>query len=214
MMSLPFDILSENYVKPKLFLCEVDKTKICELETIEMSGAFKFNAYSELTFTVPRAYTNIITGETDVNPFYDKIEALRLVYLEGFGYFEIQEPDIESDGIREVKNVTAYSLEYSLSQKYLEGIKINKGTYDSYEVINGLGSIVLYDPLNYSLTDLVLEKVYGWEFEVETTLRNIVRDFDISRVSIYDFITQEICERFNCFAVFDTINNKIKHRKR
>ena len=73
MMSLPFDILSENYVKPKLFLCEVDKTKICELETIEMSGSFKFNAYSELTFTVPRAYTNIITGETDVNPFYDKI---------------------------------------------------------------------------------------------------------------------------------------------
>ena len=68
----------------------------------------------------------MITGETDTNPFYNKIEALRLIYLEGFGYFEIQEPEIISDGIREVKNVTAYSLEYTLSQKYLEGIYIDK----------------------------------------------------------------------------------------
>jgi hypothetical protein len=125
-LRLPYDILSQNYVKPKLYLCETDKQKICELDTIDMKASLKFNAYSELTFTVPRSYTNMITGKTQVNPFYNKIEALRLVYLQGFGYFEIQEPEIESDGIREAKNVTAYSLEYTLAQKYLEEEKLQK----------------------------------------------------------------------------------------
>ena len=126
-MRLPKDLLSGTYRKPSVFLCETDKTRICELETIDMSATFKFNAYSELAFTVPRTYTNMITGETQVNPYYNKIEALRLIYLENFGYFEIQDPEIVSDGIREVKNITAYSLEYTLSQKYLDNIKINTG---------------------------------------------------------------------------------------
>ena len=106
-MRLPKDLLSESYRKPSVFLCETDKQKICELETIDMRASLKFNAYSELTFTVPRTYTNMITGETQVNPHYNKIEALRLIYLESFGYFEIQDPEIVSDGIREAKNITA-----------------------------------------------------------------------------------------------------------
>ena len=134
-VKLPFDILSQNYVKPKLYLCETDKQRICQLETIDLNGSFKFNAYSELTFSVGRTYINMVTGETLINPFYNKIEALRLVYLEGFGYFEIQDPEIVSDGIKEIKNVTAYSLEYRLSQKYLEDFKINTGEADSLEVI-------------------------------------------------------------------------------
>ena len=215
-MRLPFDILSQNYVKPKLYLCETDKTKICELETISMSGSFKFNAYSELTFTVPRTYTNMITGETDVNPHYNKIESLRLVYLDGFGYFEIQEPEIESDGIREVKNVTAYSLEYTLSQKYLEDFYINTGESNSVEVIVAGASriipVTLYNIAKpeLSLLDLALEKIYGWQIgHIDDSLKTMSRQFEISRASIYDFIVQDICEKFNCYAVFDTINNKI-----
>ena len=161
-MRLPKDILTGNMTRPRLFLCEIDKSKICELDPIELSGSFKFNAYSEITFTVGRTYTNMITGETQVNPFYNKIEALRLVLLEGFGYFEIQDPEIISDGIREVKNISAYSLEYTLSQKYLEGFNINTGDINSLEVIYaGDGAIIpitLYPsnfkslyPINYNL---------------------------------------------------------------
>ena len=68
-MRLPKDILTGEITKPRLFLCQTDKTRICQLETVEMSGSFKFNAYSELTFTVGRTYTNMNTGETQVNPF-------------------------------------------------------------------------------------------------------------------------------------------------
>lgn len=215
-MKLPFNILEQNYKKPSLYLCEVDKQKICELEPINMSGSFKFNAYSELAFTVPRTYTNMITGETDVNPYYDKIEALRLVYLEGFGYFEIQEPEIESNGIREVKNVTAYSLEYTLSQKYLEEFYVNTGEINSIEVQVAGGSriipVTLYNEIKpeLSLLDLVLEKIYGWKIgHIDDSLKTMSRQFEISRASVYDFIVQDLCEKFNCYAVFDTIENKI-----
>ena len=215
-MKLPLDILSQNYVKPRLFLCETDKQRMCQLETTALSGSFKFNAYSELTFTVGRTYTNMVTGETQVNPFYDKIEALRLVELEDFGYFEIQEPEIFSDGLQEVKNVTAYSLEYRLSQRYLENFNINTGEVDSLEVIEAGTSrvipITLVNQVNkkLSLTDLCLEKIYDWKWgHIDDSLRTMSRQFEISRASVYDFIIQDICEKFNCYAVFDTINNKI-----
>ena len=215
-MQLPFDLLSQNYVKPKIFLCETDKQIICQLETINLSGSFKFNAYSELSFTVGRTYTNTTTGETLVNPFYDKIEALRLVYLEGFGYFEIQDPEIATDGIKEVKNVTAYGLEYRLSQKYLEEFKINTGEVDSLEVIEAAGSRIIPITLlndvnkNLSLLDLALEKIYDWSIgHIDDSLKTMSRQFEISRASVYDFIVQDLCEKFNCYAIFDTINNKI-----
>ena len=216
-MKLPFDLLSQNYIKPKLYLCETNKERICELETIELKGTFKFNAYSELTFTVARTYTNMTTGETQVNPFYDRIEALRLILLDGFGYFEIQDPEITSDGIREVKNITAYGLEYSLSQKYLEDFKINTGEVDSLEVINAKDEnniipISLYNEGNpeLSLLDLCMEKIYGWKVgHVDSSLKTMGRTFDVSRESVYDFIVQDICEKFNCFAIFDTLNNTI-----
>lgn len=215
-MKLPFDLLTQNYTKPQLFLCETDKTRICELKTIDLSGSFKFNSYNELRFSIGRTYINITSGITEVNPFYDKIEALRLVYLDGFGYFEIQEPEIVSDGIKEVKNVTAYSLEYSLSQKYLEEMYVNTGDANSIEVIQGggvsLGPIKLYNTENtkLSLLHIVLEKIYGWTIiHVDAALQKLTRTFEVSRTSVYDFITQDICDKFNCFAVFDTINNTI-----
>lgn len=213
-LRLPKDLLTETYIRPRLFLCETDKTKICELDVIDMSGNFKFNAYSELTFTVPRTYTNMITGETDVNLFYDKIEALRLVYLEDFGYFEIQTPEIVGTGMREAKNITAYSLEYNLSQKYLENMYVNTGETNDIGVdISGkITRIPLYNPANkkFSLLHLILEKTYNWTIgHVDSSLQNMYRSFEVSRASVYDFITQDLCEKFNCFAVFDTINNTI-----
>ena len=217
-MKLPYDILTKNYVKPQLFLCETDKKRICALDTIELSGTFKVNAYSELNFTLSRTFTNMITGETQVNPFYDKVEALRLVELEGFGFFEIQDPEISTDGIREVKEVTAYSLEYRLSQKYLENFKINTGEVDSVEVMVAGSNSIDIEPVRLvniekpelSLTNLALEKIYDWSWgHIDDSLTTMSRQFDISRASVYDFITQDLCEKFNCYAIFDTIDNKI-----
>ena len=179
-----------------------------------MTGTFRFNSYSELEFTVGRTYEDMISGEEKINPHYDKIEALRLIFLEGFGYFEIQDPEIVSDGIKEEKNVTAYSLEYSLSQKYLENFLINTGEIGSVEVTYAENTNTSVKPVSFyneqitslSLLHLVLEKIYGWKINhVDAALKSMTRTFEVSRASVYDFLTQDVCEKFNCYFVFDTI---------
>ena len=216
-MRLPKDILSGIYKKPRFFLCETNKDRICQLETYDTSASFKFNSMSELSFSVPRIYNNIITGETKPNPFYNKIEALRLIEIEGFGYFELQGPELTSDGIQESKSCTAYSLEYVLSQKYIEDFYVNRGTVDSIEGINAKSEkeiipVTLYNPSNkkLSLLHLALEKVYGWKIgHVDKQLQTLSRQFEVDRESVYDFLINEVCEKFNCYIVFDTINNTI-----
>ena len=216
MLKLPFDILAKNYTKPKFFLCETNKERICQLEVYNSSGLFKFNSMSELSFEVARSYNDMITGKSRTNPFYDKIEALRLIELDGFGYFELQGPELTSNGIHEAKSCKAYSLEYTLSQKYLENFYVNTGGVDSIEVINASSEneivpVVLYNPSNkkLSLLHLILEKVYGWKIgHVDASLQTLSRQFEIDRESVYDFIMNEICEKFNCYVVFDTFNNQ------
>lgn len=216
-MRLPHDILSGTYARPRLFLCETDKTKICQLDVTNLNGSFKFNSTSELTFEVGRIYNNLLTGENCVNPYYDKIEALRLLYLENFGYFEIQGPELTGNGIKESKNITAYSYEYTLSQKYLDNFYVNTGEVDSIEVINATDEnhivpVTLYNPSNkkLSLLHLILDKVYGWSIGyVDSSLQTLSRQFEVDRESVYDFLMNEVCEKFNCYIVFDTINNTI-----
>ena len=223
-MRLPKDLINPGvYTKPNIYLCETDKTRISQLETTGTKGSFKFNSYSEISFEVARTYNDLITGENKIFPYYDKIEALRLIEIENIAYFEIQGPELSSDGIKESKQVTAYSLEYTLSQKYLEDFYTANGRdewagsledlwqvkHNDYETVP---SIVLYDPTDSdaSVLDLILEKVYGWKIgHVDKSLWSLSRDFDIDRESVYDFIINEICEKFNCYAVFDTINNEI-----
>lgn len=216
-MRLPKDILFGVYTKPRLFLCETDKSRICQLETTNTSAALKFNAYSELSFDIARVYNNLATGETKINPFYSKIEAVRLIELEGFGYFELQGPELTSNGIEEKKVCTAYGLEYTLSQKYLEDFHVNTGTAQSLEVINAASEkdivpITLYNSTNpkLSLLHLVLSEIYGWRIgHVDASLQTLSRQFEVDRESVYDFLMNEVCEKFNCYIVFDTINNTI-----
>ena len=216
-MNLPFDLLSNTYTKPDLFLCETDKEKICKLDTTDTNASLKFNACSELSFDVSRVYNNMLSGETCTNPFYDKIEAPRLILVQNFGYFEIQSVELISDGIKEVKHITANSLEYVLSTKYLEDFYINTGRVDSLEVLNAkdpdnITPIVLYNASRpeLSLLHLILEKIYGWTIgHVDRQLQTLSRQFEIDRESVYDFIMNEICEKFNCYVVFDTVQNVI-----
>lgn len=223
-INLAKDALTGNYAKPNIYLCEVDKSIICKLETTNTRVSLKFNSYSEVSFEVARIYNDLITGETKPFPFYDKIEALRLIKVDGVGYFEIQSAEINSDGIKESKSVTAYSLEYTLSQKYLEDL-YNDGTIgsiDSNYIDNVYGGtlpsgtdyphITLYNQDNkqLSLLHIILEKAYGWSVgHIDTSLQTKSRQFNVDRTSIYDFIMNDICEMFNCYVVFDTVDNKI-----
>lgn len=209
-MQLPKDLLSDTYRAPNVVLCQTNKEKICKLNVTNLEGTFKFNAYSEISFDVPSIYCDIITGETKPTPYYDYVEGLRLVYLEGFGYFQLQDPEIDRNGIQEYKHINAYSLEYSLSQRYLENFIINEG--DVGDTVGSIDGVMLYnsDDIAHSLIHLVLQKAYGWTVgHIDDELQNQSRSFEIDRQSIYDFIMNDMCETFKCYVEFDTINNKV-----
>lgn len=209
-MQLPKDLLSDTYRAPNVVLCQTNKEKICKLNVTNLEGTFKFNSYSEISFDVPSIYCDIITGETKPTPYYDYVEGLRLVYLEGFGYFQLQDPGIDGNGIQEYKHINAYSLEYSLSQRYLENFIINEG--DVGDTVGSIDGVMLYnsDDIAHSLIHLVLQKAYGWTVgHIDDELQNQSRSFEIDRQSIYDFIMNDMCETFKCYVEFDTINNKV-----
>lgn len=209
-MQLPKDLLSDTYRVPNVVLCQTNKEKICKLNVTNLEGTFKFNSYSEISFDVPSVYCDLISGETKPTPYYNYIEGLRLVYLEGFGYFQLQDPEINGNGIQEYKHINAYSLEYSLSQRYLENFIINK--CDVGDTTGSIDGVVLYnkDDIKHSLIHLVLQKAYGWTVgHVDDELKNQGRSFEIDRQSIYDFIMNDMCNTFKCYVEFDTINNVV-----
>lgn len=217
-MQLPYNLITNTYTAPPVYLCEVDKTRICELNTIELSGTFKFNSYSEIEFEVPRIVTNTNAGENEIYSFYDKIEALRLIHMPGFGYFELQDPEETSDGIETTKSVNAFSLEYTLSHKYLVNFIINNpeiagniggGEPNSEEVDP---TVIFYNPNDpsHSLLHLILVKARGWNIgHVDESLAQQTRSFEIDRESIYDFLMNDVAETFKCYFVFDTENNLV-----
>ena len=137
-MRLPKNLFTGTYTKPKIFLCETDKQKIGVLNTTDTKVSLKFNTYSELSFNIDRTYIDILTGNKNTNLFYDRIEHPRLILLDNIGYFQIQDPDMSSDGFRESKTIVAYSSEYALSQKYITDLHINTGEVDSVEVREAL----------------------------------------------------------------------------
>ena len=217
-MQLPYDLVMDTYTSPKIKLCETNKKTICELHTVNLSGTFKFNSYSEISFEVPRVLIDTVTGETYIHPFYDKIEGLRLIYLDGFGYFELQNPSIFGNGIKESKTINAFSLEYTLSQKYLVNFIINTpdmegnigGGTPSSEIVDDL--VAFYNPNNvsYSLLHLALQKARGWNIgHVDESLKMQSRSFNIERQSVYDFLMNDVAKTFKCYFVFDTVNNLI-----
>ena len=132
-MNLPLNLFDGN-VNVRAFLCQPDKTIIGEVLPYEFNATFKFNTYSEISFNIDRHYNDLIAGETKVNPYYDLVESLRVIYLQGIGHFSIQDVD-ENISDNESKSVTCFSLEYTTGQKYLENFYVNTGEEGSIETM-------------------------------------------------------------------------------
>ena len=66
-MNLPLNLFDGN-INVRVFLCQPDKTIIGEILFYESNANFKFNTYSEISFTIDRYYNDWFDGETKVNP--------------------------------------------------------------------------------------------------------------------------------------------------
>lgn len=132
-MRLPQNLFDGD-VSVQVILCQPDKTRIGEILPYDKKGTLKFNSYSEISLTIDRYYNDLITGETKVNPYYDFIESPRIIELRGIGHFVIQDGG-ENIGDSETKSITAFSLEHSTGQKYLENFYVNTGEEGSVETM-------------------------------------------------------------------------------
>ena len=132
-MRLPQNLFDGD-ISVQVILCQPDKTRIGEILPYDKNGTLKFNSYSEISLTIDRYYNDLISGETKVNPYYDLIESPRIIELRGIGHFVVQDGD-ENIGDSETKSITAFSLEHSTGQKYLENFYVNTGEEGSVETM-------------------------------------------------------------------------------
>lgn len=158
-MNLPQNLFDGN-VSVQTFLCQPDKEIIGEILPYDFNATFKFNTYSEISFTIDRYYNDLFEGSTKINPYYDLIESLRVIYLSGIGHFIIQDVD-EDISENESKSITCFSLEYSTGQKYLENFYVNTGEEGSIETmynakLHGIDYNPNEDP--YSVVNVELDK--------------------------------------------------------
>ena len=273
---------------PVVYLCDTSKRIIGELPAFNRSGSFKWNTYSEISFEIPRLYVDMLTGETKVHPLYDKVDAPRNVLLKNYSYFALQDLD-DTSSDNEIKNVTAFSLEYSTSDKYLTNFHINTGEIDSKEVLfnesqygvdyntdrdsfyklasgdfdpyesyykqvytdtdsytyeqvqindaeeyaelinaNNIPDAQPHEKLymkkfpnvqfynnnpskrGLSLLHLILENIPGWQIgNVDQSLWRKERKFSEDRISVYDFIQNNLSETFGCVAVWDSLTGLV-----
>ena len=269
---------------PIVYLCDTAKEIIGELPASNRSGNFKWNSYSEISFEIPRSYVDMLTGETKVHPLYDKVEAPRNVLLKNYAYFALQDID-DTSSDSDIKSVTAFSLEYAASNKYLTNFHINTGEIDSKEVLfnetqygadyntdkdsfyklasgdfdpyesyyqqvytdtdsytyeqvqiddadeyaelveaNNIPNSQPHEKLymkkfpnvqfynnnpskrGLSLLHLIFENTPEWKIgHVDQSLWRKERKFSEDRISIYDFVQNNICETFGCVAIWDSI---------
>jgi hypothetical protein len=177
---------------PTLILCKPNGEKIAVLGTafdIEMD--LKFNDISEIKFTVPYS----INGEVTYK--YNDIEQLKLIRVPNYGVFILDNVNIVGDGIKEVKECTALSLEAELLQRRISTFT---GTYKFYDVSNTdktlLGTLKEYFPT--------------WNIgNVASSLWDKYRTFEITDQDIYSFLTSDVSSSYECIFQFDTFNRII-----
>lgn len=159
-----------------------------------LSAKLCFNEISEISFDLPASVEGVPV------PNYDKVVGMMLVDMVGYGQFELRNPKIENDGVREIKHCQAYSLEYAFTRKKFF---IEPGTYNFWDPTAPNGTILGY----------ILEDMPDWSIgDIDTSLIGKYRTFDSSGDNIYNFMKSTLQESYNCIFDFDTYNRKINVR--
>ena len=154
----------------------------------------KYNETSMLEFELPEYVDGIKT------PFYELVNGMSLVDLQGIGQFTVVDPSETDDGLVRRKACKAYSLEYELTYKT---ITIPEGTYNFWNPL-GTGESVL---------SMILERLPSWSVgDIDQKLIGKYRTFEINNENIYNVIKSTLQESYQCIIDFDTYERKINAR--
>lgn len=162
---------------------------------IELSAELHYNETSSLSFIVPSVIDGV-RSET-----YDKIKGMQIIDWVDVGQFLLVNPRVSNDGIREVKEIKLYSLEYEFTFKLMN---LSGGTYKFYDAVENRDTIM----------GIIMEKMPSWNIgEIDETLWNKYRTFDdITNTNVYNFIKSNVQQSYQCIFDFDTYERKVNVR--
>lgn len=208
----------------KIYLCSPDMSLTTLLNGVivdSVNYSPHVKDYDALTFDVDEFI--IKDGEKIKSNGYDLLDTYMNLYLEDIGYFQMQTPSKTNDGDKEIKSITAYSLEKEFEQKDWLNFKVNTGEADSLEQLatdnlNDLGFakefVTFYNPDNeeLSLLHLVLTKMPGWSIvdeEIDRLLWAKKILIEEENINLYALLTSVIAPKIECIFTFDTINKRV-----
>ena len=179
---------------PYLILCNPNKEAIYFVGlAYDQKMSTRLNALSDFTFSFPKS----IDGGTTSIEAYDYLNNKRLVFVEGYGYFQITNVVEKLDGMSPYKTVTCQSLEVELTNKRLTAYS---GTKQLYNILSPTNSII------YQMCQLAPNWSVG---TVDASLTSLYRTFDVSDSNIYKFLVEDVSKAFECVFIFDTVNRTI-----
>ena len=194
-----FDAM-RRYEIPEMVLCNPDKKEICMMKGLkDVQLSIKWQACCELTFTAYSSYNGI------KSEYYNKIEKGRLIHVIGFGYFVIQNYDLDFDNKITTKSVTAYSAEYLLNFKDVNLVfvttptsststKVISKSYKFYDTGNPQGTLL------YELMSICPQ----WKINyVSQSLMDKRRSFNATDDGLYGFLCNTVAESYEAVFIFD-----------
>jgi hypothetical protein len=160
----------------------------------DRSFKMRFNALSEFTFTAFRFIDGVATD------YYDSLDYRRIINIPGVANFMITQMEISDDGINQTKKITCQSRECELGFKKLSLFKTD-GSIQFYSKFNNPESTLMGQILNY---------IPGWSMgDVDPDVSLLFRGFDVTDITIYGFLTNEVSQTYQCIFNFDSINKII-----
>lgn len=164
----------------------------------------KFGACSELSFTAYKEYNGV------KNPYYDKLQKGRLIHLEGFGYFVVNEYSQNFSNRTPSKSIKAYSAEYLLNNKGVNLTFItSSGSTHTYSKSYKFWDILPANQPNTLLGQLVAVAPQWSIGYVSSSLCAKYRSFDATEDGLYGFLVNTVSSSYEALFVFDYENYKI-----
>ncbi len=179
---------------PYIILCNPDKTELYSLGLMyDTKLNMRYNAIGDFSFTFPKS---IDGGETTLD-VYSQIKNKKLILVENYGYYVIDDVQENLDGSQPIKKVTCKALEYELVSKRVSAYG---GTVKLYDILNPEGTL-LYD---------MLQLAPNWTVgSIDTSLLIKYRTFNISDSTVYNVLTSDVANAFECIFVFDSVTREV-----
>lgn len=179
---------------PYIVLCNPNRTELYSLGlAFDTKMTLRFNAISEFSFQYPKS---IDGGVTELEAF-SYLKNKRLVLVEGYGYFQIVNAELNTEGLVPVMSVECQSQQVELIQKKVVAYG---GTKPLYNILT---------PENTVLDDMV-SLAPNWSVgHVDVELLTLYRTFDISDSNVYNVLVEDVAKAFECIFVFDTVTRQI-----